>query len=331
MATPTLGPESLTIDLQAECDRIVERIRHYVKATRRKGAVVALSGGIDSSVTAALCVRALGHERVFGLHMPERASAPETIELSTSVSTHLGIDSAVEQLSQVLEALGCYRRYDEAVRRVVPEYRAGWKSKLVLPSVVDSAALRLYSIVVEDPEGNQSRHRLPISAYLGILSATNFKQRVRKMFEYYYADAMNYVTTGTPNRLEYDQGFFVKLGDGSADIKPIAHLYKTQVYAMAEFLGIPDEIRSRASTTDTYSLPQSQEEFYFSLPYGQMDLCLFGANNDVPLDQIATATGLNLAQVERVLHDIHQKRNTTRYLHLAPDLVVDIPEISHFI
>lgn len=330
--TPTeFGPEALSIDLAAETERIVDRIRNYLSATRRKGTVVALSGGIDSSVTAALCVRALGNQRVFGLHMPERASAPETLQLSTSVSEHLGIDSAVEELSGVLEALGCYRRYDDAVRTVVPDYGPDWKSKIVLPNVTESDALRIYSIVVEDPAGNQSRHRLPISAYLGVVAATNFKQRARKMFEYYYADALNYVTTGTPNRLEYDQGFFVKNGDGSADIKPIAHLYKTQVYALAEYLGIPAEIRSRPSTTDTYSLAQSQEEFYFSLPYQRMDLCLYARNNDVPVSAVADATGLTEEQVERVFRDIDQKRKTTRYLQLQPDLVVAIPEIAHSI
>ena len=319
----------LAIDLAAEADRIAARLRHYLGATRRRGAVVALSGGIDSSVTAALCVHALGPDRVFGLHMPERASSPETISLSTSVSDAFGFDSAVEEISGVLEAIGCYRRYDEAVRRVVPEYGQGWKSKIVLPSVTDSDALRLYSVVVEDTSGNQTRHRLTAEAYLGIVAATNFKQRVRKMLEYHYADRLNYVTTGTPNRLEYDQGFFVKLGDGAADVKPIAHLYKSQVYAMAEHLGVPEAIQCRPPTTDTYSLTQSQEEFYFSLPYQRMDLCLYGRNNAVPIEQVATATGLTAAQVERVYADIDQKRKTTAYLHLAPELAGEVPEIAH--
>ena len=323
------GPESLALDLAAETERISERIRAYLAATKRKGAVVALSGGIDSSVTAALCVRALGKQRVFGLHMPERASSPETIELSTSVSDTFGFESTVEEIADALEAAGCYRRYDESVRKVVPDYGPGWKSKIVLPSVTESDALRIYSVVVEDPNGNQSRHRLSTEAYLGVVAATNFKQRVRKMMEYYHADRLNYITTGTPNRLEYDQGFFVKLGDGSADIKPIAHLYKSQVYALAEYLGVPEAIRVRPSTTDTYSLPQSQEEFYFSLPYQRMDLCLYGKNNDVPVSEIAAATGLTEGQVDRVFRDIDQKRKTTQYLHLEPELIEDIQEITH--
>jgi NAD+ synthase len=199
----------------------------------------------------------------------------------------------------------------------------------VLPSVVDSDTFRLYSVVVVDPDGEQTKYRLTPEAYLGIVAATNFKQRVRKMLEYYHADRLNYVVSGTPNRLEYDQGFFVKLGDGSADVKPIAHLYKSQVYALAEYLGVPEEIRSRPSTTDTYSMPQSQEEFYFSLPHQRMDLCLFGRNNGVPVEEIAKAADLTPEQVHRVFRDIDQKRRTTRYLHLAPELAEDVPEIQH--
>ncbi len=312
---------SLDIDLEAEALRISDSLVGYLKRTRRRGVVVALSGGIDSSVVAALCVRALGPDRVLGLHMPERDSSPETLTLSRSVSDALGIESELEQLSPVLDALGCYRRRDDAIRLVCPEYADGYKSKIVLPSVVDDDSLRLFSVVVESPDGMQSKHRLTRESYLGIVAATNFKQRARKMLEYYHADRLNYVVAGTPNRLEYDQGFFVKHGDGAADIKPIAHLYKTQVYAMGRHLGLPDEIISRPPTTDTYSLSQSQEEFYFSLPYHQMDLCLYGKDHGIPLDDVAAAAELTPAQVERVFRDIDQKRRSTEYLHLPPQLV----------
>ena len=326
---PPYGPASLRIDAELETGRIASALKGYLERSRRRGVVVALSGGIDSSVVAAACVAALGPQRVFGLHMPERDSSDETIMLSQLLAGSLGIESHLEEISPLLEAAGCYQRRDDAIRKVCPDYGPGYKSKIVLPSVIDSDTFRLYSVVVMAPDGTQAKHRLTPEAYLGIVAATNFKQRVRKMLEYYHADRLNYVVTGTPNRLEYDQGFFVKLGDGSADVKPIAHLYKSQVYALAEYLGVPEEIRSRPSTTDTYSLPQSQEEFYFSLPYRRMDLCLFAKNNGVPIEQVAEATGLTTEQVQRVYRDIDGKRRATEYLHLPPQLAGDIPEISH--
>lgn len=323
----TFGPEMLAIDLPAEAERIGERLREYLRRTRRKGVVVALSGGIDSSVVAALAVHALGPDRVFGIHMPEQESSPETLRISTSLSDALGIASSTEDITQVLEAFGAYRRRDEAIRIVCPDYGPDHRSKIVLPSVIDSDSYRLYSVVVLDPDGQEHQYRLTPEAYLGIVAATNFKQRARKALEYYHADRLNHVVGGTPNRLEYDQGFFVKLGDGAADVKPIAHLYKCQVYALAEHLGVPEEIRSRPSTTDTYSLPQSQEEFYFSLPHDRMDLCLYGKNNAVPVEEVAAATGLRTEQVDRVYRDIDQKRRATEYLHLAPALAGEVPEV----
>ena len=327
MTSTMFGAASLAIDAESETTRIGERLRAYLAESKRRGIVVALSGGIDSSVVAALCVAAVGRQRVFGLHMPERESSPETLSYSRLLADSLGIESTLEEISPILDVAGCYRRRDEAIRMVCPGYGPEHKAKIVLPSVVDSDSFRLYSVVVLAPDGTQTTHRLTPQAYLGIVAATNFKQRVRKMLEYYHADRLNFVVSGTPNRLEYDQGFFVKLGDGAADVKPIAHLYKSQVYALAEHLGVPEQIRTRPSTTDTYSLPQSQEEFYFSLPYGQMDLCLWARNHGVPAAEVAPVLDLTAAQVERVYKDIDAKRRATRYLHQRPLLVHPVEEV----
>ena len=315
----------LIIDPEKEVRKITDKIKDLLKnKVKRQGAVVAMSGGIDSSVTAALSVEALGKDRVIGLLMPEKHSSSETIKLSSSLAEYLGIKTFHENITPILDAVGCYKRQAEAIREVIPEYDESYKSKIVLPSVLDTDKIRLFYVIAQSPDGKQIKARLNQNAYLGIVAATNFKQRTRKMLEYYYADKYNYAVMGTPNRLEYDQGFFVKLGDGAADIKPIAHLYKTQVYQIAEYLGIPEEIRKRPPTTDTYSMPQSQEEFYFSLPYYKMDICLFGKNNNKPMEEVAEAAGITVEQLKKVYNDIDQKRKTTSYLHLGPQLIEEI-------
>jgi NAD+ synthase len=324
MSQRVFHPNLLKLDCAAEVERIGAALREVVmRKFRKKGVVVGMSGGIDSSVVAGLSVRILGADRVFGLLMPERDSASETLALSRGLAEHLGIQYAHEDISPILEAVGCYRRRDEAVRRVVPDYGPGCKSKIVLPPVVEEQ-FRLFKVVVQYPDGRLTETQLDLEAYLGIVAATNFKQRTRKMLEYYHADRLNHAVLGTPNRLEYDQGFFVKLGDGAADFKPIAHLYKTQVYRLAEFLQLPETIRSRPPTTDTYSLPQSQEEFYFSLPYDKMDLVLYGKNNGYSAAEIAPALGLTPAQVELVFRDIESKRRVAHYLHAPPVLVEEV-------
>jgi NAD+ synthase len=306
----------LSIDPAAVSESIEEAIREQVRATlKRRGAVVGLSGGIDSSVVAALCMRALGKERVLGLLMPERDSSEDSMRLGRMIAAHLGIGYEVEDLGPALAALGCYDRQLEAIRATVPEYEEDWRCKLSLPRRTDADRLNLSYLTVASPAGKTRTSRMPAAAYLQMVGATNFKQRLRKAMEYYHADRLHYAVAGTPNLLEYDQGFFVKQGDGAADFKPIAHLYKTQVYALADYLGLPEEIRRRAPTTDTFSLPQSQEEFYFALPYREMDLCLWAYNHGKAAAETGSVLGMSAAQVERVYRDIEAKRRAGRYLH----------------
>lgn len=313
---------NLVIDAEAEAERIVSRMRELLRTQlRRRGLVLGLSGGIDSSLCAALAARAVGPERVFGILMPENDSDPLSQRLGQAVADRFGIPTVVEDIGPQLAAMGCYERRDGFIRQVVPEFGPGWGSKLVIANALEGKGYAVSSLVVQSPDGEQREVRLTAEAYQGIVAATNMKQRSRKQMEYYHADRLNYAVIGTPNLLEYDQGFFVKNGDGAADIKPISHLYKSQVYQLAAHLGVPEEICRRAPTTDTWSLAQSQEEFYFSLPYERMDLCLYGLNNGLPAASVAAAAGLSVEQVEAVWADIARKRVATAYLHMPPVVV----------
>jgi len=309
----------LTIDPPAVADAVAQAIKEQVLGRlHRRGAVVGLSGGVDSSVVAALCVRALGKERVFGIYMPERDSSGDSLRLGRMAAESLGIEAELEEIGTTLDAIGCYRRQVDAIRTVFPEYGDGYKCKITLPSILEGDRFSVFQLTVQDPAGKLMTSRMQPAAFRQLVAATNFKQRVRKMVEYYHADRLGYAVAGTPNWLEYDQGFFVKQGDGAADFKPIAHLYKTQVYALASFLGVPEEIRSRPPTTDTYSLEQTQEEFFFALPYDKMDLCLYGRDHDVPAADVGAVLGLTGAQITRVYKDIDAKRKAASYLHERP-------------
>jgi NAD+ synthase len=317
-------PKVLELDLEAEAERICASLKTAVRDLRRKGLVVAVSGGIDSSTCVALAARALGAKRVFAVLMPERDSKSDTLDLGRQVCKSVGVPYEVEEISQILEAVGCYRRRDEAIKQVFPEYDETYKQKIVLPPLEERERLNFFSIVVQSPTGEVKKARLPLKAYLQVVAATNFKQRTRKMLEYYHADRLNYAVIGTPNRLEYDQGFFVKGGDGLADLKPIAHLYKTQVYAMARHLGLPETVVNSVPTTDTYSMPQGQDEFYFALPYDKMDLLLYAFNHDVPAAEAGAPIDLTEQQVEWIYKDIQTKRRTTRYLHTPAVMIEEI-------
>ena len=318
-----VSSDLLRLDAEVETARITSWIRETVFHTlRRKGAVIGVSGGIDSSIVAFLCARALGNERIQLLFMPEADSSPHSLQLGRMVADALNAKSVLEDISPILTGAGCYRRRDDAIRLVVPEYGPGYKCKIVLPGLLDAGRYAIFSIVVQSPDGKMTKVRLTPDAYLGIVAATNFKQRTRKMMEYYYADLLQYAVAGTPNLLEYDQGFFVKNGDGAADFKPIAHLYKSQVYQLAAYLGVPEDILRRPPTTDTYTLEQSQEEFYFTLPYEQMDLCLYGKDHGISAADLARASGMTEDLVDRAYHMIEAKRKVAKYLH-APSMTID--------
>jgi NAD+ synthase len=326
------GRDVLDIDCGAVLESLTLKIREVVgRVLNKRGSVLGVSGGIDSAVCAAMAAKAMGPKNTLALLMPESDSASESLDLGKELCENIGIQWILEDIRAPLDALGCYKRRDDAVKAVFPEYDpATYKFKIILPqNLLESDRLNFYSLVIQKDGQEPKQARLPLKAYLEIVAATNMKQRTRRMLEYTHADRLNYAVVGTPNRLEYDQGFFVKQGDGIADYKPIAHLYKSQVYALARHMALPAEICSRPPTTDTYSIPQTQEEFYFCLPYDRMDLMLWAHNHKVPVKDVSAVMGLTEKQCELVFKDIDHKRRSTRYQQMHPVLLEPIAEITH--
>lgn len=315
------GSHVLGIDPELETARIVTMMRQTVQQDfRRKGAIVGLSGGIDSATVLGLAVKAFGAERVLAVMMPEQDSSPVSEQYAAQLAEKYGVATIKEDLTAGLAGLGCYERRDAAVRSVFPDYDPGQDEiKLVLPSdLLERGSLNVYSLSLTRQAGEERRRVLPVAAYLQIVAASNMKQRSRMLMLYYHAEQRNYAVIGTANRNEHAQGFFVKYGDGGADIQPIQHLYKTQVYQLAHHLGVTQEIIDRTPTTDTYTAECSQEEFYFRLPFEQMDLIWYGLDHEIAAAEVAAALQISEQQVENVYRDLAQKSRTTEYLRTRP-------------
>lgn len=310
----------IKIDAASETTRIIEKMRHIVgRDLRKQGCVIGISGGIDSSVCLALSARAFGPEKVLGVIMPESDSNPLSAVLARQLARQFGVSYIVEDMTAALAGFGAYRRRDEAMNNVFPEYDATYKAKIVLPSALGAKdQLNVFQLAIISPEGAQKTEKIPLREYLQIVAASNIKQRSRMSMLYYHAERLNYAVIGTGNKNEHEQGFFVKYGDGGADLKPIAHLFKTQVYQLAAALGIPEEIQKRTPTTDTYSAECTQEEFFFRVPFEIGDTVWYAMEMNVPIPEVAEALNLSEEQVVHIQNDIKRKIRATEYLRAEP-------------
>ena len=307
-------------DIERVSNTMVENLRKAVlHQLNRKGAVVGISGGIDSSATLALSVKAFGAENVLGVILPESESSSDSEVMARDLAKKFGVEVVVENITGALEGFGCYSRRDEAISNVIPEFNPVTdKSKIVINQRIEKNIPPLFSVTVIPPDGKETTKILPTKDYLQIVASSNFKQRSRMSMLYYHAESLYYAVIGTPNRHEVEQGFFVKYGDGGADVMPIADLYKTQVYQLAKYLGVPQEIIDRTPTTDTYSAEQTQEEFFFQMPYKTMDLISYGLENKYSVKEIADAVGRSEKEVNGILTNLERKRKTTEYLRMRP-------------
>jgi NAD+ synthase len=310
----------LDIDPAQETERLAAWLKQSVQQRfRRTGAVVGLSGGVDSSTVLGLCARAFGPERVVAILMPDQDSDGQSEELARACAETFGVKTILQDITAAVKGFGGYEHRDAAIRAMFPEYdaAAGYKAKIVLPNnLLEDGSLNVFSVTIVTPEGEEKSKRLHPREYLQIVAASNLKQRSRMATLYYHAESRNYAVVGTSNKNEHDQGFLVKYGDGGVDIQLIAHLYKTQVYQLAEYLGVPKAIRDRTPTSDTYSAHQTQEEFFFRLPFATMDLLWYAQEHGVPADQVAQVMDLTVEQVQRAFADFVSKHRTTEYLRV---------------
>jgi len=309
----------LTLDCKQEVEHICNFIRRQTQALKREGAVVGLSGGVDSALMAALCVEALGKDRILGLILPEKESSHKSCKFAEKHALKLDINTETVEITSTLEAFGTYKKRDEVIKQLFPEYNKNYRMKIVLPpDLLAQDALNLFKLITEDGEGNIKSVRLNKVALNGIVAATNSKQRMRMLHLYFYAEKKNYLVCGTTNKTETMQGFFVKYGDGGVDIEPIAHLFKTQVYQLAEYMGVIREIIERKASPDTYSLPVNDEEFFFRIPFDRLDLLLYAWENEIPLADICGVMELTEEQVKRAFRDFTAKSNASRHARNMP-------------
>lgn len=312
--------DSIKINPAIEFEKISSKLRNDVnKKLKKRGAVVGISGGIDSSVVLAICAKTFGSDRVLGVMLPENDSNPDSLELAKKLSAKFSTKYVVENMTDALTGFGCYKRRDEAIKNVFPEFNDNYKAKITLPTnLLKKESLNVFQLTIITPDGTIKSERLPLKEYLQIVAASNFKQRSRMSMLYYHAEARNYAVIGTGNKNEHEQGFFVKYGDGGADVKPIAHLFKTQVFQLADYLEVPEEIRRRIPTTDTYSAEQTQEEFFYRVPFDILDRVWFGWEQGISSKKIADALEINEENVESIIHDIQRKIRSTEYLRMEP-------------
>jgi len=316
----TFSKSVLDIIPSSELSRISAFIREMTfKSFKHKGAVIGLSGGIDSAVVAELCVHALGKERALGVILPEKESNPISAEFGKKQAKKMSIETITVDITENLESLNVYERRNAVIKSIFPTFDESYKFHVTLPqNLLEKDRLNYHSITIEDKNGNRQKKRIPGPDWLKISACQNMKQRIRMIQLYFYAERNNYLVAGTTNKTEVMQGFYVKFGDGGVDIEPIAHLYKSQIFELSRHLGVIDEIINRPPSPDTYSLPVTDEEFYFCIDYQLLDLLLYAYENDVPIDQVSNVLVLGEDKIQRAFRDFKAKERATWHIREMP-------------
>ena len=285
---------------------------------RKRGIVIGISGGIDSAVATKLCCDAIGKENVLGIILPEKESNPQSKEFAIKYCEKFGVKYEIEDITSILDSSRIYQIREKIIEKYFPDFNQSCTYRLVFSENFDNDGLSIPYLEINDE--NKKTHKLKLSSndYFTITAATNIKHRIRMTRLYFHAEKNNFLVCGTTNKAEFQQGYFVKYGDGGVDIEPLANLYKTQIYQLGKHLEIPNEIIERKASPDTWSFDVSDEEFFYSLPYDVVDLMLFAKEISISLNDICSTLNLKEEQVKRIFNSQDRKSKTSKTSRVFP-------------
>ena len=305
-------------NLETSVDSISNFIKNEVfEQFHKKEAIIGLSGGIDSAVTAALCTRSLGSKNVVGLIMPEKESDVKSQELAQQIAKRLDIETKIIDISNILESFGVYQNKERIVKDKFANFNTSCKYRVVVPPKLENSIGIPYLEILDE---HNIQHKLKISSFefLTLTAATSIKHRVRMTMLYYHGERNNQVVIGTTNKSEYLQGYFVKYGDGGSDIEPLVNIYKSQIYQIGEFFKMPEEIMEKDASPDVWSFSTNDEEFFYSVPYEIVDVILYARENNLSINEIQEYSKISIGKIESLLRFQNQKQVKSKHMREIP-------------
>ncbi|MHC2994659.1 MAG: NAD(+) synthase [Candidatus Atribacteria bacterium] len=270
-----IEPEKVSLSLESF-------IKEYTQKLEREGAILGLSGGIDSAVIAVLCVRALGPKKTLALIMPEKDSKKEHTKDALNFARELNIETKLIDITPYLEELEIYKLFPL-------DKLLSWGR---LKGALIRKAYHFYERKTEKRPFSESLLGFKDKEYSSYIAKGNayyrVKHRLRMILLYLFGELENRLVVGAANKSEYKIGYFVKHGcDDATDIMPLLNLYKTQVRELARYLNIPSRIIKKPPSPDI--MPGLADEEVIRISYEKMDLILLALEKGLKLSDIVKA------------------------------------------